>query len=147
MDQIKESKISYGASLLKEEAAGDTMAHLTGAAATELTLDPLDWNEQRQLAHRMLDDIFNHLETLRDQPAWQPLPAHVRESLREPLPRTPQGEERAYLDFLNYVLPYSTGNRHPPAWGWVRGSGTPFAMLAEMLAAGMNTHAAGGQQA
>jgi glutamate/tyrosine decarboxylase-like PLP-dependent enzyme len=123
------------------------MAHLTGAAAAELTLDPSDWNKQRQLAHRMLDDIFNHLETLRDQPAWQPLPEHVRESLRGPLPRTPQGEERAYLDFLNYVLPYSTGNRHPRAWGWVRGSGTPFAMLAEMLAAGMNTHAAGGQQA
>ncbi len=147
MDQIKESKISYGASLLKEEAAGDTMAHLTGAAATELTLDPLDWNEQRQLAHRMLDDIFNHLETLRDQPAWQPLPAHVRESLREPLPRTPQGEERAYRDFLQNVLPYASGNRHPRAWGWVRGNGTPFAMLTEMLAAGMNTNAAGGQQA
>jgi glutamate/tyrosine decarboxylase-like PLP-dependent enzyme len=123
------------------------MAHLTGAAATELTLDPLDWNEQRQLAHRMLDDIFNHLETLRSQPAWQPLPESVRESLREPLPRAPQGEARAYRDFLENVLPYATGNRHPRAWGWVRGNGTPFAMLAEMLAAGMNTHAAGGQQA
>jgi aromatic-L-amino-acid decarboxylase len=123
------------------------MAHLTGAAATELTLDPLDWNEQRQLAHRMLDDIFNHLENLRDQPAWQPLPERVRGSLREPLPRVPQGEAHAYRDFLENVLPYASGNRHPRAWGWVRGNGTPFAMMAEMLAAGMNTHAAGGQQA
>ncbi|HEX3436216.1 MAG TPA: aminotransferase class V-fold PLP-dependent enzyme [Pseudacidobacterium sp.] len=123
------------------------MAHLTGAAVTELTLDPLDWNEQRQLAHRMLDDIFDHLETLRDQPAWQPLPEPVREALSEPLPRMPQGEERVYRDFLRYVLPYTTGNRHPRAWGWVRGNGTPFAMMAEMLAAGINTHAAGGQQA
>jgi aromatic-L-amino-acid decarboxylase len=130
-----------------EEAAEVTMAHLTGAAAAELTLDPPNWSEQRQLAHRMLDDIFDHLETLRDQPAWQPVPAHVRDSLREPLPRSPQGEERAYQDFLHNVLPYASGNRHPRAWGWVRGNGTPFAMLAEMLAAGMNTHAAGGQQA
>jgi aromatic-L-amino-acid decarboxylase len=123
------------------------MAHLIEAAADQLTLDPENWNELRQLGHRMLDDIFNHLETLRDQPAWQPLPEQVRQAIREPLPIAPQGEEKAYQDFLHDVLPYTTGNRHPRAWGWVRGNGTPFAMLAEMLAAGINTHAAGGQQA
>ncbi len=123
------------------------MAHPIEAAADQLTLDPENWNELRQLGHRMLDDIFNHLETLRDQPAWQPLPEQVRQAIREPLPIAPQGEEKAYQDFLYDVLPYTTGNRHPRAWGWVRGNGTPFAMLAEMLAAGINTHAAGGQQA
>jgi aromatic-L-amino-acid/L-tryptophan decarboxylase len=119
----------------------------TTAPAAELTLDPENWNEMRQLGHRMLDDIFDHLETLREQPAWQPLPEQVRSSLQEPLPENPQGEEHVYQDFLQNVLPYTTGNRHPRAWGWVRGNGTPFAMLAEMLAAGINTHAAGGQQA
>jgi glutamate/tyrosine decarboxylase-like PLP-dependent enzyme len=123
------------------------MAHLTEAAADQLTLDPENWNELRELGHRMLDDMFDHLETLRDQPAWQPVPERVREALDEPLPRQPQGEEATYRDFLRNVLPYTTGNRHPRAWGWVRGNGTPFAMLAEMLAAGINTHAGGGQQA
>lgn len=123
------------------------MTHLIEAAADQLTLDPENWNELRQLGHRMLDDIFNHLETLRDQPAWQPLPEQVRQAIREPLPIAPQGEKGAYQDFLHNILPYTTGNRHPRAWGWVRGNGTPFAMLAEMLAAGINTHAGGGQQA
>lgn len=122
------------------------MAHLTEAAADQLTLDPENWNELRELGHRMLDDMFDHLETLRDQPAWQPLPDEVRDSLNEPLPRKPQGEEAVYGDFLRNVLPYTTGNRHPRSWGWVRGNGTPFAMLAEMLAAGINTHAGGGKQ-
>lgn len=123
------------------------MKSSTEAAADQLTLDPENWNELRRLGHRMLDDIFNHLETLREQPAWQPLPEQVRQALHEPIPENAQGEARAYEDFLQYVLPYTTGNRHPRAWGWVRGSGTPFGMLAEMLAAGINTHAAGGQQA
>jgi glutamate/tyrosine decarboxylase-like PLP-dependent enzyme len=30
------------------------------------------------------------------------------------------------------------GNIHPRFWGWVEGTGTPFCMLAEMLAAGVN---------
>ncbi|HVW78329.1 MAG TPA: aminotransferase class V-fold PLP-dependent enzyme [Alloacidobacterium sp.] len=123
------------------------MAHLTEAAADQLTLDPENWNDLRELGHRMLDDMFDHLETLRNQPAWQPLPDEIRDSLDEPLPRKPQGEEAVYGDFLRNVLPYTTGNRHPRAWGWVRGNGTTFAMLAEMLAAGINTHAGGGQQA
>lgn len=123
------------------------MTKFAEAPASELTLDPENWNELRNLGHRMLDDIFDNLQTLRDQPAWQPVPADVRLALDEPLPVAPQGEEDVYRDFLNNVLPYTSGNRHPRAWGWVRGGGTPFAMLAEMLAAGINTHAAGGQQA
>ena len=45
------------------------------------------------------------------------------------------------------VLPYPTGNIHPRFWGWVMGTGTPTGMLAEMLAAGMNAHVAGYDQA
>jgi aromatic-L-amino-acid decarboxylase len=45
------------------------------------------------------------------------------------------------------VLPYPTGNIHPRFWGWVMGTGTPAGMLAEMLAAGMNAHVAGFDQA
>jgi glutamate/tyrosine decarboxylase-like PLP-dependent enzyme len=36
---------------------------------------------------------------------------------------------------------------HPRFWGWVQGNGTPLAMLADMLAAGMNPHMAGFNQA
>jgi glutamate/tyrosine decarboxylase-like PLP-dependent enzyme len=41
-------------------------------------------------------------------------------------------------------LPYPLGNIHPRFWGWVMGNGTPFGMLAEMLAAGFNPNMGGG---
>jgi aromatic-L-amino-acid/L-tryptophan decarboxylase len=123
------------------------MPVLTETEIRELTLDPDDWEKLRSLGHRMVDDIFDHLSTLRQQPAWQPLPNEVRTALRQPLPMEPASAESVYEEFLVNILPYTSGNRHPRAWGWVRGNGTPLAMLADMLASGINAHLAGGEQA
>jgi glutamate/tyrosine decarboxylase-like PLP-dependent enzyme len=95
----------------------------------------------------MVDDMVEHLRTLRDQPAWQPVPPEVRQHLREPLPREGQGAEATYRTFLESVLPYTNGNRHPRFFGWVQGNGTPLGMMADMLAAGINPHMAGFDQA
>ena len=112
------------------------------------SLDPADWDEFRALAHRMVDDSLEFLRTLGTRPPWQPMPQGVRHALtREPVPRTPQGAEHAYEDFLANVLPYTNGNRHPRFWGWIQGNGTPLGMMADMLAAGMNAHLAGLDQA
>jgi len=116
-------------------------------APAELTLDPDDWDDLRRLGHRMLDDMFDHLATLREQPAWRPMPDRVRASFAANVPRAPEGAAAAYADFVENVLPYPNGNLHPRFWGWVQGNGTPVAMLAEMLAAGMNPHLAGFDQA
>jgi glutamate/tyrosine decarboxylase-like PLP-dependent enzyme len=108
------------------------------------TLDPANWDEFRALAHRMVDDSLDYLQSVGDRPPWQPLPASVRSALTaEPLPRAAQTAESAYADFLTNVLPYTNGNRHPRFWGWIQGSGTPLGMMADMLAAGMNPHCAG----
>ncbi len=113
----------------------------------EETLDPADWNKFRTLGHRMLDDMIDHLASLRTQPAWQAMPPEVRASFEGPLPLEPEGAEQVYREFAERVLPYPVGNLHPRFWGWVQGTGTPLAMLAEMLAAGMNAHLAGFNQA
>src|SRR2546426_8998197 len=73
---------------------------------TEETLDPQDWDEVRRLGHRMVDDVLEYLRTVRERPAWQRPPETVRASLRGPVPRAPEGAERAYRDFLDNVLPY-----------------------------------------
>jgi aromatic-L-amino-acid/L-tryptophan decarboxylase len=49
-----------------------------------------------------------------------------------------------YQDFVENVLPYPMGNIHPRFWGWVMGNGTPFAAMAELLAATMNPNMGGG---
>jgi aromatic-L-amino-acid decarboxylase len=110
----------------------------------EETLDPKDWEAMRALGHQMVDDMITYLETVKERPVWQPTPRRVRENLKKPLPMEPQGAEKAYHDFLENVLPYPMGNIHPRYWGWVDGTGTPFGMLAEMLAAGMNPSCDGG---
>jgi glutamate/tyrosine decarboxylase-like PLP-dependent enzyme len=52
-----------------------------------------------------------------------------------------------YRSFRTHVLPYPTGNIHPRFWGWVMGNGTVTAMLADMLASGLNPNQGGGAQA
>jgi glutamate/tyrosine decarboxylase-like PLP-dependent enzyme len=107
------------------------------------SLDPTDWPEVRAQGHRMLDDLFDHLENLRAQPVWRPIPQEVRARRRTPVPRAPEPLASVHESFLREILPYAGGNLHPGFMGWVQGAGTPVGMLAEMLAAGLNANCGG----
>ncbi|OWW20920.1 pyridoxal phosphate-dependent decarboxylase family protein [Noviherbaspirillum denitrificans] len=110
------------------------------------TLDPSDWDALRTQGHRMLDDIFDYMQYLRERPVWQPAPQEVRDRFREPLPAKPTDIDAIHQAFMQDVLPYSVGNAHPGFMGWVQGGGTPVGMLAEMLAAGLNANVGGRDQ-
>lgn len=107
------------------------------------SLDPVDWSGLRALGHRMVDDMFDHLQSLRDGPVWQRMPDTLRRELRKKLPRTPTPVEKVYADFQRLVQPYATGNLHPMFMGWVHGGGNPVGMLAELLAGGLNANLGG----
>jgi aromatic-L-amino-acid decarboxylase len=119
------------------------MAHNT---SLEETLDPQDWSSMRALGHRMLDDMMTYLETIGERPVWQPIPEGVKARFRKPLPLEPGDTQEIYEEFLKWILPYPMGNIHPRFWGWALGTGTPFGVLAEMLAATMNCVPGGGEQ-
>jgi aromatic-L-amino-acid decarboxylase len=106
-------------------------------------LDPSDWRALRDQGHRMLDDMFDHLESLRDQPVWRPIPQGVRQRFRSAPPTAPSPLAEAHASFMSDVLPYAGGNLHPGFMGWVQGAGTPVGMLAEMLAGGLNANLGG----
>jgi aromatic-L-amino-acid decarboxylase len=106
-------------------------------------LDPEDWSSVRTQGHRMLDDMFDHLESLRKQPVWRTPPHDLREAFRRALPEAPSELSRVHELFVETVLPYSSGNAHPGFMGWVQGGGTVVGMLAEMLAAGLNANLGG----
>jgi glutamate/tyrosine decarboxylase-like PLP-dependent enzyme len=111
----------------------------------EISLDPVDergWEELRALGHKMVDEMLEHLRTVRERPVWRPVPKEVRTRLSSPAPHEPTAVEQVYEEFKRDVLPYPTGNTHPRFWGWVIGTGTPVAMLADMLASGMNPQVA-----
>lgn len=104
----------------------------------EETLDPENWDAMKQLGYRMVDEMMDYLRTLGERPAWQQPTDTMKAALAQPLPQSAEPIDAVYEDFKNYVLPFNKGNAHPRFWSWVEGNGTPFAMLAEMLAAGMN---------
>ncbi len=111
-------------------------------------LDPANWEEYRSLAHRMLNESLDYLRDVRERPTWKPMPAEVRAGLaHEPLPRSGRGDAATYEDFLRLVRPYPNGNIHPRFWGWVMGTGTPQAAMADFLASVMNPNLGGLEQA
>ena len=107
------------------------------------SLDPDDWSDLRAQGHRMLDDMLDNLEGLRDRPLWQAPTPEQRARYRAELPRGPGRLEAAHAQFMADVAPYGSGNRHPGFMGWVQGGGTAVGMLAEMLAGGLNANLGG----
>jgi len=83
----------------------------TPTLQAEESLDPQDWAELRALGHRMVDDLLDYLRTVRERPVWRPIPSQLRARFRSRAPRTPEGAERAYEDFLAHVLPNPMGHR------------------------------------
>ncbi len=109
-------------------------------------LDPEDWDAFRAQGHRMLDDMVDSLQHIRQRPVWQPADESVRQRFQGHLPANGVKLQDLHDEFMQYILPYAVGNTHPGFMGWVHGGGTPVGMLAEMLAAGLNANVGGRNQ-
>ncbi|MFZ6772049.1 pyridoxal phosphate-dependent decarboxylase family protein [Undibacterium sp. SXout7W] len=112
----------------------------------EDTLDPDDWPAFRQQSHRMLDDMLDYIEHIRERPVWQAAPDEIRTHFHAPLPQKEGNLAAAHAQFMHDILPYAVGNAHPGFMGWVHGGGTPVGMAAEILAAGLNANLGGRNQ-
>ena len=110
------------------------------------SLDPDDWKALRVQGHRMLDDILDYAEHIRERPVWQVIPDEVRMQFQAPLPLVGSELPDVHQQFMDYILPYAVGNSHPGFMGWVHGGGNPVGTLAEMLAAGLNANVGGRNQ-
>jgi len=56
--------------------------------ATELSLDPADWESFRLCAHAALDDAIEFVRTARQRPVWQSVPERVRIALSGSVPES-----------------------------------------------------------
>jgi aromatic-L-amino-acid decarboxylase len=113
----------------------------------DTSLDPADWESFRRTLHAAADEMVDYLATVRERPAWRPVPDEVKAALRSPAPRTGEPLDATMVRFRELVLPYATGNLHPRFFGWVHGAGTPAGVLAEFLAAAMNANVGGREHA
>jgi aromatic-L-amino-acid decarboxylase len=128
------------------EAYADQLS-LKGRMGMTGRLDPEDWEAFRQLAHRMADDLTEHLKTIAAKPPAVPLEPTDVSAFQEPLPWTGVGWEGAYDQFRRHILANHTLNLHPRFWGWVVGTGHAGALLSEMAVGALNAAASEGDVA
>ncbi|SMY06955.1 pyridoxal phosphate-dependent decarboxylase family protein [Flavimaricola marinus] len=112
--------------------------------ASEISLDPDNWDEMRRLAHGMVDDAIARLQGLRDGPVWQPMPAATRQGFEGPPPAKGTPLDAVYADVTGTLYPYAMGNIHPRFWGWYMGAGCLTGALADFLAGVDGTNLGGG---
>ncbi|CAF1207649.1 unnamed protein product [Didymodactylos carnosus] len=109
------------------------------------SLHPVDWVSARCVAHQMLDASLDHIQSIGDRPVWPPIPDDVRAALEnEPLPEQGRSLSDVCRDVSTYVIPCASTNIHPRFFGWVISAGTLGGVLADMIAATLNTNTGGG---
>ena len=111
------------------------------------SLDPADWDKFLEHCIEELKHVTRHLSTVRNRPAWQPIPDDVKRAIAEDLPLEAQGAKRVCDDIKSYILPYLLGNTHPRFFGWVHGTGTAGGLLADLYAAAINANLGGREHA
>lgn len=111
------------------------------------TLD-LSPEQFRALGHRAVDLLAEQLRFSHSASARNPVSGDLRASLlHQPLPKQGRSPDEILSDFAARVLPHPLGNNSPRFFAWVNSPAAPFGVLAELLAAGMNSSVAGGDHA
>ena len=111
--------------------------------ATEWTAD-----EIRRVGRLVVDLIADHLTSLPERPAFQPMPAALaQEMAATPAPADPVPPDEILRRFADTIEPYPFGNGHPRFWGWINSPPAVMGIFADALAAAMNPSCAGGNHA
>ena len=55
----------------------------------------------RAQGHRMLDDMLDYLQGLRQRPVWQPIPANVRALFQDAAPQVPTELASVHQSFID----------------------------------------------
>lgn len=106
------------------------------------TLDPEDWGDFRDSAHKLLDAAIDKMQSNKEGRVWNPLPESMKENLRAELPAAGLDHDSLRTK-LTELLPYGVGNTHPRFFGWVHGAGNPGSLFAEITSSAMNANLGG----
>ena len=106
------------------------------------TLDPVDWSAFRQQMHALVDACLDQLQDVRAHP-WRPLDESARELVALGDAQMGVGLAATANELLTNILPHHSGNTHPRFFGWVQGTGTMAGLMAEVVAATMNSNCGG----
>jgi glutamate/tyrosine decarboxylase-like PLP-dependent enzyme len=111
---------------------------------------PIDLSpdEFRRLGHRAVDLVADHLAGQADGPARRPVPDDERHALLEaPVPLDGAAPDALLDEVASKILRYPMGNSSPRFFAWVNSTAAPLAIVADLLASGLNPSVAGGDHA
>ena len=111
------------------------------------SLDPVDWETYRAIAHRMVDDAVEYIRDVRSRPVWQDMPPDVRARFRNGVPEHGVPLHEVYRQVVTDVLPYPMGNIHPRFWMWYMGASNFTGAMGDFLAAILGSNLGGGDHA
>lgn len=105
-------------------------------------------DEFRALGYRAIDLLAEQLAALNEMPGRPPMPETLRRQLLgQPLPSDGKPPAEVLEAVAETILPYPMGNIGPRFFAWINSPPAPMGVLADLLAAGMNSSAAGGDHA
>jgi len=106
------------------------------------TLDPVDWSDYRATLHALVDRCVDALETVRERP-WRPVDDALLRAIALEDAGSGTGFDAVARDLTSQILPFHSGNIHPRFFGWAQGGGNATALMAEIVAATMNSNCGG----
>jgi aromatic-L-amino-acid/L-tryptophan decarboxylase len=111
-------------------------------------LDPVDWDEFSNFISQFVEDEYRELGESLHSTVWQPLSSDSQNFLQnDSLPIEGLDISQVVDSYRQHIRPYRAGNTHPRFFGWVQGSGTVPALMAEFAAAAMNSNCGGREHA
>jgi glutamate/tyrosine decarboxylase-like PLP-dependent enzyme len=103
-------------------------------------------DELRRLGALAADAVAAHRERLLALPVFGKVGAGAA-LFDEPVPEEGRPFEEVLAFVREHVLPYPMGNSHPRFYGFINATADPVGILADFLAAGMNSNCWGGDHA
>ena len=116
------------------------MSDVTEKTMKSRGLDPVNWDDFRTEARRMLEASIDQLEQVAERP-WQEVPEAVKAGYG--VQAKGQSAAEMVSRITDDVLPYHGGNIHPRFWGWVQGTGLASDLIAGMAGAVINANTGG----
>lgn len=107
-------------------------------------LDPQDWDE---IADYLADFTAAEIRQLADSiqsSVWQQVPENIKETLfAESIPLKETDLDSVVSQYRSSIRPYRNGNTHPRFFGWVQGTGTIPAFMADIAVSALNSNCGG----
>ena len=107
-------------------------------------LDPENWNEIADYLAKFTADEIRELADSLNSDVWRQVPDEVKKTcFKEALPLKDSDLDAVVESYRNNIRTYRNGNTNPRFFGWVQGTGTIPALMAEIAISAMNSSCGG----